>query len=104
MGRNDKPTRDAVGGFRTKIAAHDMEAEIDASRTAGRRQDLAFVHIEYIRVEVDFWMTGSNRIGVTPMRRGPASVEQAGGGEDRYAGAERHQPGPSAVGGAQGLK
>ena len=85
---NHEAPGNAVGGLRAEIAAHDMQAKIDAGRASGRGQDLTLVDIEHIRIKVDFRMAGCNRIGMAPMRGGAATVEQAGCGKHCNTGAE----------------
>ena len=56
--RNDQPSRDRVGCFRSILFPDHMQAQIDAGGTTCRGKDVAFVDIQHIRFKADRWISG----------------------------------------------
>jgi hypothetical protein len=92
---------DDVRHFGAVVEADQVEAEIDASRRPGRRVDPVAADVEDRRVQLHAREPRAEDVGVHPVRRGSASVEQAGLGQRERAGAERRDPSAPAMGGAQ---
>ncbi len=91
-----------VGDLAAVVAADHVQAQVDAGRRAGRGED-AVVDEQHVRVETDPREQAVEAVRPGPVRGRPAAVEQAGGGQDERAGADRHDPGASPVGRDQGL-
>ncbi|OWK24388.1 hypothetical protein AJ87_21995 [Rhizobium yanglingense] len=93
MRRKHQTARHTVCGFCAKITAHDVQAEINAGRTARGRQDTALVHVENVRIEGDLRIARCERRDIAPMRRGTPAAQKTGSGKHGNAGAERHDTG-----------
>ena len=50
--RDNQPLRHAIGDLRAVVASHDVQAEIEPRRTAGRTHDVAIVDIEHVRIDL----------------------------------------------------
>lgn len=79
-------------GRGAKIEPHQMEAEVEAGGSPGRREDVPVVDVEDIRIDVDVRVAAGQLGGGRPVSRGPQPVERAGGREDERAAADRGDP------------
>src|SRR5215831_14789117 len=76
-----------VGDALAKVLAHDMEAKVDPSRAAGRRQHVALVDVQ------DIWLNRDSRVHLCKFRRiSPvggcaAAIQQSSCSYDECAGA-----------------
>lgn len=104
MRRHDQAARDTVGRVRPEIPSHDMQAEIDAGRTAGRRQNAAVVDIKHGRIKLDIGEACCNRGGIAPVSRRFQPVEKAGLRQNRDSRAERHHARAAPIGVPQSLQ
>src|SRR5882762_848633 len=86
--RHHRKSRDGRRHLGAEIATNQVNAEIETSCCARRRQHTAVVHVENVRVDIDGWMTTGEIGGAEPMRRGAESVEDARCGQDERAGAD----------------
>ena len=71
------------------VAAHEVQAEVDARGDAGRGEHVALVDVEDAGIDGDRGIALGQLLGVGPVRGGPPAVEQAGVREDEGAGADR---------------
>lgn len=69
-----------------------------------RRQDIAVVGVQDAGIDAHLPEAALQRLGVAPVRRRPAPVEQAPGGEREGARADRDEPRAGAVRGPQGVE
>ncbi|MGX1494159.1 hypothetical protein RKD41_006418 [Streptomyces tendae] len=88
-GRYDTAPGDRVGQFAAVVGAHDVQADVDAGRGAGRGEDAAVVDEQHVRVDLDPRVHPAERLGDLPVGGGPASVEETGGGQDEGGRADR---------------
>jgi hypothetical protein len=95
---------DGVGDLGSEVEADDMQTQVDARRRAGRGHDIAVVDIEHVGVDIDLRIAGRELLGLHPVGGGPAPVEQTGGGQHEGARADRQNPGPPPVRGAEGIE
>ena len=58
MRRHDDPPCDRVGHLGAVVASHEVQAEIDARRNAGRGQDVALVDVEDLGIDGDRRVVG----------------------------------------------
>jgi hypothetical protein len=86
VGRDDEAASDVVGDRGPEIAAHDMQAEIEAGSGSGRGQDVAVVDEQQVRLHVDGRKARRELVGAQPVRGGRAVVENTGFGERERAG------------------
>ena len=87
---DDEAAGDLVGDLGAIVAAHEVQAEVDARGAARRCEQGAVVDVEDVGVDVDERERPREPIGVAPVRRRAAAVEQAGGGEHEHPRADRH--------------
>jgi hypothetical protein len=57
MGRNDESSCYVVSYLGPKVAADQMQAEIEPCRTPGGRENLALVNVEHVRVHTHLRVT-----------------------------------------------
>ncbi|GGZ75893.1 hypothetical protein GCM10010344_48450 [Streptomyces bluensis] len=91
--RNDRAPGHLVGHRRAVVAAHHVQAQVDAGRDARGGQHVSVVDEQHIGVDLDPGEQPLQALGVGPVRGGGAAVEEAGGGEDVHAGADGGEPG-----------
>ncbi|GAA2482399.1 hypothetical protein GCM10010276_19490 [Streptomyces longisporus] len=89
----DRAAGDLVGDGGAVVAAHHVQAQVDAGGDAGRGQDVAVVDEQYVRVDVDLREEALQLVGLRPVRGRGAAVQVAGRGEDEHAGADGGEPG-----------
>ena len=92
--RHDAAAGRVVGHLAAVVAAHDVQAQVDAGPDAGRGEHVAVVDEEHVRVEPHLREVPAEPVGVGPVGRGRPAVEPAHGGQHERAGADRDQPGP----------
>ncbi|GAA3802601.1 hypothetical protein GCM10022403_040860 [Streptomyces coacervatus] len=92
----DGAAGDVVGDGRAVVAAHHVQAQVDAGGDAGRGQDVAVVDEQHVRVDVDLREEALQLVGLRPVRGGGSAVEVAGGGQDEHAVADGGEPGAGA--------
>ncbi len=85
MRRHDQAARDGVGGLGPEVAADQVQAKVDACGAAGRGQHVALVDIEHVRLDLDGRMTRSEGVGVAPVGRGAATIQQPRRGQHEDA-------------------
>ena len=90
-----------VGHLCAEVLAHKVQAQVDRRRTAGRGEDVPFVDIEHAGVHLHERVTTGELVGLAPVRRRPAAVEQPGRGQDERSGAKRGDPCPAVMGRSQ---
>src|SRR5712691_5793735 len=91
MRRHDQAARDYVRDIGSVVATHDMETEVDSGRAPGRCQDISFIHVQNIRLDLNVWKTRREPIRMAPVRRHAFAIEKAGSGQNKDAGTDRHQ-------------
>jgi len=93
-----EPPRQRVGHRRTVIDAHEVQAQVEAGRLARRGVDAAVLQVEHLRVDLDQWVPRGQQPGVQPVRGGPPTVQQPGGGQHERPGADGDDPRAALVG------
>ncbi|GAA3848635.1 hypothetical protein GCM10022207_07820 [Streptomyces lannensis] len=93
MGRYDRAAGNLVGDGGAVVAAHHVQAQVDAGRDTGRGQDVAVVDEQHIGVDPDPREEPLEVLGFGPVRGGGPAVEATGGREDVDAGADGGEPG-----------
>ena len=108
--RHDAAPGRLVGDLAAVVAAHQVQAQVDAGGDAGRGQHVAVVDEQHVRVERDLREAARGTARRGPVRGRRPAVEQAGRGQHERAGADRHQSasrpavcGRSAVGAPSGV-
>ncbi|GGV97416.1 hypothetical protein GCM10010230_17740 [Streptomyces narbonensis] len=91
--RYDGPSGDVVGDGRAVVAAHDVQAQVDAGGHARRGEDVAVVDEEHVGVDPHAGEEPLEVRGGGPVGGGRAPVEEPGGGEHVPAGADGDEPG-----------
>ena len=86
------------------VLPHDVQAQVQPRRGPGGGEDLPVIDVQHVGFHPDGRPAPGELGGVHPVRGHRAPVEQARGGQGEGAGADRRDPGPAVVGGAQGLK
>jgi putative intracellular protease/amidase len=104
VGRDHRAPRERGGHLCAVVTADDVEAEVKARRDARAGQHVAFVDEEDVRIHLDRGELGSEGVGVGPVGRRAAPVEQPGVGEGEGAGADRHHAGAVGGGPPQGVE
>ena len=99
--RHDHAPGDHVGGGGAELAAHEVQAGVDAGGRAGAGDDVAVVDEQDVGVEQDRREAVEELLAVAPVRGAGPAVEQAGGAEDERATAHRQQRRAAVVGLAQ---
>lgn len=84
--RDHEAARDPVRGVRAEAPPHDVQAAVEACRRAGRRHQVAVVHVQHVGIEFHARKAPGEIVGPRPVRGGRAALEQAGRGE--HVGAE----------------
>lgn len=91
------------GDGRAVVPADHVQAHVEGRGRARRGEELAVVDIEDVRVDGHRGVQGRQVPGREPVGRGAQSVQQAGGGQDEGADADRGDPGAVRGRGAQCL-
>ena len=102
--RDDHPPGDGVGDAAAELAAHQVQARVDAGRGAGAGDEVAVVDEQHVRVHLGQWEACGELGGVPPVGGAPAPVEQPGRPEDERARAHAEQDGAGRVRRPQGLE
>ena len=76
------------GDLGAVVLTNDVEAEVDAGRAAGRRQDVTLVDIEDPRVDGDRRVVSGQVVALRPVGGRPPAVEQTCLGENEGPGAQ----------------
>src|SRR6266568_1933962 len=79
------------------VPADDVQAQVDACGGARAGQHVAIVDVQHGGIQLDRWVVPGQFAGVVPVRGRRAAVEQARGGEDERAGAQRDDTGAAQV-------
>ena len=90
LGRNDQLAGELGGDLTPVVLADDVQAEINASGTAGRREDVALVDIEDPGVDRDRRVATGQLVAFCPVCRGAPPVEQTCFGQDKRPAAQRN--------------
>ena len=91
MRRHDQTSRNLIGDAWAVVASHEMQTQIESRRAAGRREDLARIDVQHIRIDAQLRILRLQLVRVTPMRRDFFVRENAGRGEHEHAGANRDE-------------
>jgi hypothetical protein len=86
--RNHHPARNHVGDLTTQLAAHQVQARVDARGRARAGDEVAVVDVEDVAVDLRRRVHGGQFVGVHPVRRAGAPVEEACG--TRHEGTRAH--------------
>ena len=100
-GWNHQLTGQVRGHFAPVVLADDMEAEVDAGRTTGSREDVALIDKEHAGVDRDVRIATGQFVTVGPVGGGPSPIEQSRLRQDKGAAAERDHSAPPGVGPAK---
>ncbi len=103
LGRDDHAARDRVGRRAAELLAHDVQARVDPRGRARARDDVAVVDEQDVRVHLDLRVAGRELVGVAPVRRDAAPVDEPRLGEQERARADAQQDGAARVCCAQGV-
>ena len=103
LGRHDQLAGQLAGDLGSVVLADDVQAQVDARRTAGRRQDVALVDVEHAGVDRHIRILAGQFVALRPVGGRPATVEQARLGQDERAGAQRDDPASTGMGPSQGF-
>ena len=92
VGGHDQSPRDPVAGGGTEVTAHEVDAEIEGRRLAGRGEHVALVDVEHVGAHVDLRIAAGQLVGMHPVRGRDASVEEPGRRQHERTGAQRRDP------------
>ena len=101
MRRNDEPSCDLPGDSRAVVAPDEMQPEIDPRGASGRGQDLTFIHVEDILVDLNVRVSPCQFLGVHPVSRDSNAVREARRRKHERSTADREQAGAILVRAAQ---
>jgi hypothetical protein len=77
------------GDLAAVVAPHHVQAQVEAGRAARRGEQVAVVDVQHVGVDADVRVPAGQVGALRPVRGGPAPVQQARGGQDQRAGAQR---------------
>ncbi len=97
MRRNHQPAGQLVRDFRSIVAAHDVQTQIDPRRASGRGQNLTLLGVQNIRFHPQPRELRDQPLGMPPVGRRALAVQKASRGQDEHTRADRHQPRPLLV-------
>src|SRR6266566_8262948 len=83
-----------VGSCGAEVTPEEMEAQVDTSGYASRREDVAVVDEEAVGQHVDLGVAVLELSGPPPVGGGGTAVEHTSRGERKSGGADRYQSGP----------
>ena len=89
--RNDHPTGDPGRDRAAELAADQVQAGVDAGRRTGAGDDVAVVDEQDVRVELGARVPLAEELGVPPVGRALAPLEQPGRAEHERARADGQQ-------------
>jgi hypothetical protein len=81
--------RDQAREFCAVVLLDERERQVDAGRDSGRGVDRAVAHEDGVGIDVDRRIQRAEQRAVPPVRGGPPVLEQARGGQDEGARADR---------------
>ena len=90
--RHDHAPGDRVRHLGAELLPQQVQARIEARGRAGARDDAPVLHVQHVGVDVDRGVHRGHRVGVHPVRRRAAAVENAGCREHERAAADAQQP------------
>ena len=98
MGSDHHPPGDLVGDLDPVVAPDEVQAEVDPRRGASRREHVALVDVEHVVPHPHVRVAARQQVGVPPVRRCLASVEQPGRCQHERARADGDDARPVRVG------
>ena len=98
LGEQHEAAGDVEGEGAAVVVLDEGERQVHAGGDPRRRPHVAVAHEDPILVDADRRVQAGHEVAHRPVRRGPAPVEQAGGGQDQRPAAHRGDA-PAAVGG-----
>ncbi len=102
--RNDESARHMIGDRGAKVAAHEVQAQIQSRGAAGGGENVPFIHIQHIGIDSNLRITAMQGLGVAPMSRRPPAIEQAGGRKHESTRANGQQARPPLMRPAQNIE
>jgi hypothetical protein len=102
--RHHGGTRCLRRDFRAEIAPHQMEAQIEPRRGAGRRQEFSIVDVQHVRVDVYLGIAPGQFLSHHPVGRRLQTIECSRSGEYERTRANRCDPGTPRGGATQYAK
>ncbi len=98
LGRNNQLSGKLSSDLTPVVLANDVKAEVNASGTPGRREDVALVDIENPRVDRHLRVATGQLVAFCPMCRGTAPVEETSRSQDERPAAQRNNAASTRVG------
>ena len=97
MRRHDEPPGNLIGHDRAKVVPNDVETEIDTGGAACRREDTAFVDVEYVRFDEHPGKSCRQSFCIAPVCGRPFPIEQSGRCENERTRTNRHEARTAAI-------
>lgn len=92
--RHDRPPRHVVGHRRPVITPDHVQTQIDPGGDTGRRQHLAGVRVQHLRIQLDRGEQPAEVVHRPPVRGRPPPVQQPGRGQHERPRTDRRDPRP----------
>ena len=91
--RHHHPSSGTVRSFGTVSLPQQVEAAVQACSGSRRRDNVTFINIEDLLLQVNFRVTSPELVCSLPVRSCPPSLEQARLGQDKGTQAQADDPG-----------